>query len=233
LDRHVLTRELIAAGGIDAMVARDAPDIRLLTEAERAASVRATLAAGPDTPVWLFGYGSLIWNPTVHFVEQRAARIQGWHRRFCLSTRAGRGTLENPGLVLGLDQGGLCEGVAFRLADETVEAELTLLWRREMLSNAYVPTWVDLLDPAGGCFGQAVTFTINRDGPHYAGDLTLIEVVQRLATASGALGSAADYLFRTCEGLRAFGIPDAELERLAEAVAVAQREAGGPGPKDV
>lgn len=225
-DRHALTRELIAAGGIDAMVARDAPGIRLLTEAERAASLQATLAGGPGRgspgDVWLFAYGSLIWNPTIHSVERRTARIAGWHRRFCLSTRAGRGTEDNPGLVLGLDAEGSCTGVAFRIAAAVAEAELTLLWRREMLSDAYVPRWVDLLDGDGDRFASAITFTINRVGNHYAGALPMEEVIRRLATAAGALGSAADYLFRTCEGLRSAGIPDPELEALAARVAVAQ-----------
>ncbi len=218
-----LTRALIEAGGIDAMAARDAPNLRLLTKAERAASLRATLAARPPGDVWLFGYGSLIWNPTIHAVEQRVARVEGWHRRFCLFTQAGRGTLDNPGLVLGLDAEGSCTGVAFRIAEEVVEAELSLLWRREMLAAAYVPRWIEVLDPHGARFGSAIAFTIDPHGQHYAGALPPEKVVRCLATARGALGSAAEYLFRTCEGLRACGIPDPELDRLAADVEAAQR----------
>ncbi len=223
MTEFVITRALLEAGGIDAMVARSGSGMLLLTEAERAESLRQTLAARPPgEAVWLFGYGSLIWNPAIHFAERRTATIQGWHRAFCLATRAGRGTPENPGLVLGLDAGGSCSGVAFRLAEEGLETELGLLWRREMLAGSYVPRWVDLLDEAGARFGCAIAFTVNTAIEQYAGDLTQQAVIDRLATASGELGTAADYLFRTCAGLHAVGIPDAELDQLAQTVAAAQ-----------
>jgi cation transport protein ChaC len=219
-----ITRALLEAGGIDDMVARSAPDMRLLTEEQRAESLRQTLAGRrPGEPVWLFGYGSLIWNPAIDYVESRTAVVRGWHRAFCLATRAGRGTPERPGLVLGLDEGGTCTGVAFRLADEAVETELGLLWRREMLAGSYVPRWLDIFDEHGSRFGTAIAFTINPAADQYAGDLARHAVIERLATAAGELGSSADYLFRTCAGLQAAGIPDPELERLAETVKLAQR----------
>lgn len=204
------------------MLARDAPHLRLLTEAERAESLRVTLAMRPAGDVWLFAYGSLIWNPTIRAVEQRTARIEGWHRAFCLSTIAGRGTLDLPGLVLGLDAGGHCEGLAFRLAEEDLEGELTLIWRREMVATAYVPRWVDLLDHDGHRFGGAITFIIDPSGPHYAGGLAADAVIERLATAAGHLGSSAEYLFQTRDGLRAHGIPDPEMEELAAKVEAAR-----------
>jgi cation transport protein ChaC len=228
MTRHVLTRALLEAGGIDALVARGAPNLRLLTELERAESLRQTLAARPPgEAVWLFGYGSLIWNPTILTVERRTAHIVGWHRAFCLSTQVGRGSLDNPGLVLGLDTGGSCTGIAFRLAEESLASELGLLWRREMLAGSYVPRWIDLLDEQGVRFGTAIAFTINREADQYAGNLGRETIIQRLATASGELGSAADYLYLTCDGLRAEGIPDPELERLAISVE-AMRVANGP-----
>jgi cation transport protein ChaC len=220
----VLTRALLEAGGVDAMVARSAPDMRLLTEAERAQSLRNTLAKRPPgEPVWLFGYGSLIWNPQIHAVERRTATVRGWHRAFCLSTRAGRGTSDNPGLVLGLDAGGECAGVAFRIADDVLEAELALLWRREMLAGSYIPRWLDLEDAQGARFGSAIAFTVDPLGNQYAGTLAQEAVVQRLASAAGELGSSADYLFRTCAGLHQAGIPDPELDRLAAIVRLAQQ----------
>ena len=218
----VLTRALLEAGGVDAMVARSAPDLRLLSEAERAESLRQTLARRPPgEPVWLFGYGSLIWNPQIHAVERRTATVRGWHRAFCLSTQAGRGTPDNPGLVLGLDVGGSCSGVAFRIADELVETELPLLWRREMLAGSYEPRWLDLEDAAGCCFGSAIAFTVNPLADQYAGDLAKEVVISRLASAGGELGTSADYLFRTCAGLHAEGIADAEMDSLAATVAAA------------
>ncbi len=220
----VLTRALLLEGRIAEMASRAVPDMRLLTDAERAESLAATLAArSGGGGAWLFAYGSLIWNPTIHFTERRVAAVQGWRRAFCLSVRAGRGSHDNPGLVLGLDRGGSCAGAAFWIAADMLEAELSLLWRREMLSGAYVPRWLDIFD-AGATepFGQAIAFTIDPAGPQYAGELAEAEVVRRLATATGPLGSAADYLFRTRAGLHSLGIPDPELDRLADAVAAAQ-----------
>src|ERR1700754_304837 len=224
MDNIKLTRELIEAGGIDAIVARDAPTMRILSEAERTESLRATLAAKPHDDVWLFGYGSLIWNPTVHFVERRTARIEGWHRSFCLSALVGRGSVGNPGILLGLDEGGECTGVAFRIDATLVEAELATLWKREMLSGSYKPRWLDVTDEKGARFGSAIAFTIDRNCHHYAGHLTPEEIVHRLATASGAMGSAADYLSQTCASLHSHGIPDPALDALEQAV-VAAREA--------
>lgn len=215
---HALTRELIEAGGIDALVARDAPGLHVLTEAERAASLDATLAARPEGPAWLFAYGSLIWNPTVRVEACRVARIDGWHRAFCLVTMVGRGSPAHPGLTLALDEGGDCTGVALRLPEEGLEHELSLLWRREMLSGAYVPRWLDVSDPAGGRFGSAIAFTMDRASPQYAGGLSEEETVHRLATAQGSIGSAADYLFATCEGLAGHGVSDPALDALAAAV---------------
>jgi cation transport protein ChaC len=223
MTKYVLTRALLQAGGIDALVARGAPDLRLLTETERAESLRRTLAVRPPgEAAWLFGYGSLIWNPAILTVERRVAFIKGWHRAFCLSTQVGRGSLDNPGLVLGLDTGGSCTGVAFRLAEDSLTSELALLWRREMLAGSYVPRWVDVLDEQGARFGTAIAFTINQETDHYAGNLGRDAIIRRLATASGELGSAADYLYRTRDGLRAEGIPDSELERLAADVEAAR-----------
>jgi cation transport protein ChaC len=216
-EKHLLTRELIQNGHFDAMVAGQAPAMRLLSDAERDASLRAILAARPAGDVWLFGYGSLIWNPILHFVERRTSHIKGWHRSFCLSSLVVRGSTDNPGLVLGLEAGGECTGVAFRIADDMVEAELSLLWRREMLSNSYVPRWLDVAEE-GTQFGAAIAFTVDQSAAHYAGTLELEEIIRRLSTACGARGSAADYLFRTCEALRSHGIPDLDLEHLAAQV---------------
>ena len=231
MTEFVITRALLEAGGIDAMVARSGSGMRLLTAEERALSLRQTLDARPrNEPVWLFGYGSLIWNPAIHFAERRTATIRGWHRAFCLATRAGRGTPDNPGLVLGLDAGGECSGVAFRLDEAGMETELALLWRREMLAGSYVPRWVDLEDEAGTRFGSAIAFTVNTAGDQYAGDLAAQSVIDRLATAAGELGTSADYLFRTCACLHAEGIPDPELDHLAQTVAAAQTKVAREKP---
>ncbi|HKC51397.1 MAG TPA: gamma-glutamylcyclotransferase, partial [Myxococcota bacterium] len=127
----------------------------------RAASLDATLervAAGQD--VWVFGYGSLMWNPAFHHVERLPARLAGWHRSFCLLNTFGRGSPESPGLTLALEPGGSCLGVALRIAASEVRGELTVLWNREMLSGSYLPRWVRLGGSAGPI--AAVTFVANR-----------------------------------------------------------------------
>lgn len=211
----ILTRSLLKAGGIEAIMTRDSPSLRLSTDDERASSLHSILSTRPAGDVWIFAYGSLIWNPAVRVVERRTARIQGWHRAFCLSMTAGRGSPENPGLVLALEAGGECVGTAYRLADHDVEVELPLLWKREMLCGGYVPKWVAVKDEDGVAFGSAIAFTIDSASDQYTGELPMQTIVRRLATAHGGLGSSADYLFRTRDGLRDHGIEDMDLERIA------------------
>ncbi|MFS2150687.1 gamma-glutamylcyclotransferase [Rhizobium sp. Rhizsp42] len=213
-----LTREQLEAGSWGAEIARDAPTVVLWTDEERAESIAATLAARPAGDVWVFAYGSLIWNPTFKFEESRVAIIDNWHRSFCLSVSAGRGTVEAPGLVLGLDRGGSCSGVAFRVAEKDLETELAVLWKREMITGAYAPRWIEIADADGKPFGSAIAFTIDHESPNYAGNLEREVVISRLATASGFLGTSADYLFQTAEGLRTRGVLDDELDALAIAV---------------
>jgi cation transport protein ChaC len=217
---RALTREFLLSGELPALIAKLLPEVRILSDAERAASMHATLAARPEhgDGVWLFAYGSLIWNPTIHYRARRLARAVGWHRSFCLSVKAGRGTHANPGLMLGLQPGGACTGAAFRIEEALVEQELDVLWRREMVAEGYVPRWVTIEDTEGREIGGAIAFTINPQGPSYCGELPEAEVVRRLATARGGLGSGAEYLFNTRDGLRSLGIRDPFVERLADLV---------------
>lgn len=226
-----LSRDFLLSGRLPEMMARSNPEIRVLSDAERNASLAAMLDARPERGqgVWVFAYGSLIWNPMVHYVERRPLTAPDWHRAFCLSTPGGRGTPENPGLMLGLRPGVGCGGVAFRIAEDLVEAELDLLWRREMVADGYIPRWVALRDGEGREVGAGVAFTINPDGPFYAGDLAEAEVARRLATARGRLGTAAEYLYRTRDGLREVGIACSYVDRIAALVDAAMKEAGSAG----
>ncbi|NKJ38418.1 gamma-glutamylcyclotransferase [Rhizobium sp. SG570] len=219
MDKQVgVTRQQLEAGTWGDHIARDAPAVVLWTDEQRAESIQATLEVRPPGDVWVFAYGSLIWNPTFKFEESRVAVINDWHRSFCLSVSAGRGTVETPGLVLGLDQGGTCAGVAFRIAEPDLESELAVLWKREMITGAYAPRWLDVFDADGDRFGNAIAFTIDHNSPNYAGNLEREVIISRLASASGFLGTSADYLFQTAEGLRSRGVLDDELDALAIAV---------------
>ena len=213
-----ITRETLKDGVLQRMVAAGDPTAKLLSFEALADSRRAMLdAEGATGDVWVFAYGSLIWNPAFHFVERRTGLIHGWHRRFCLWTALGRGTPDRPGLVLGLDRGGTCRGVAFRIAADAVHEELDLIWRREMVTASYTPRWVTAATEEGPV--RAITFTINRSQPRYAGRLSEDETARVLAGACGQLGSCAEYFRSTFEHLAELGIRDHGLEALARRIA--------------
>jgi cation transport protein ChaC len=167
-----------------------------------------------DEECWLFAYGSLVWNPLFHFEERRVVTTYGYHRRFCLWSRVNRGTPDKPGLVLGLDLGGRCRGVAYRIAPDKMEKELHLIWRREMLLGAYVPRWVRVSD--GESQFRAIAFTIDRAGAAYAGRLPPEAIIERLLTCHGRMGPGMEYLLHTAEALRACGVEDRHLRELCE-----------------
>jgi cation transport protein ChaC len=184
-------------------------------------SLTATLAAKPKgAGWWVFGYGSLLWNPLFPIAEARPATLHGLHRRFCLRSLASRGTRERPGLVLGLERGGACRGVAFRLPSALALDELHLLWRREMVVGSYRPVWVRVR--AGARALTALAFAVRRDHPQYAA-LSMDEQADTIAHACGAFGSSCEYLTKTRSALAEHGIVDAYLERLAADVATRQR----------
>jgi cation transport protein ChaC len=209
----VLTRDSIRQGLVHQRIAELGIVMRVLSEAELRASLEATLA-GVDRSagVWVFGYGSLIWNPAFHFIQRLTGTVYGRHRRFCLWTHLGRGCPERPGLVLGLERGGSCQGVAFHIAQDAAAEELAIIWRREMISGAYVPRWVNVHTALGTI--RAITFVINRAHERYARYLPDDRVAEVIATAQGWLGPCADYLINTVDHLAALGIHDRPLEKL-------------------
>jgi cation transport protein ChaC len=191
--------------------------LEVLSPEARAASLDATLErVARDEDVWVFGYGSLMWNPAFRHVERRPARLAGWHRRFCFWNTFGRGTPENPGLTLALERGGSCLGLALRIAAPEVRSELTVLWNREMLSGSYLPRWVRLTGPAGSI--TAVTFVANRAHDRYAGRLPVERVAERLARARGPLGEGREYLEQTVAELERHGARDGSMHELLRAV---------------
>lgn len=220
-----LTREDLETGRFRRLWLECGLGLRPLSDDELEASiVQALDGACQGADIWVFGYGSLIWNPLFHYEERRRATLRGFHRRFCLWSMMGRGTPEAPGLVLGLDLGGACCGLAYRLPAGKAVEELRLLWRREMVVGSYAPRWARVeAAPCGDSHGcaeelRALTFVVNHDHPNYAGRLDFDAVARALASASGHLGSAAEYLFHTVDALAAHGLRDAHLERLRHRV---------------
>ena len=186
----------------------------MISEDELLQSLNKTLQEQPkNQPIWVFGYGSLIWNPMLEYVDKQPALIRGYHRGFYCWSRINRGSPENPGLVLALDHGGSCRGIAYQLKAEKKEKELLILWRREMLGNVYIPKWVRA-ETAQGVI-SAVTFVIYRSSPAYTGKMDEDRFVSIAMNASGHYGSCSDYLIDTAESLKQENIRDKKIFRLA------------------
>jgi cation transport protein ChaC len=185
------------------------------------ASLSATMARHPpDAPVWIFGYGSLIWNPLLRFAERRVAQAFGVHRGFYLWSQVNRGTPETPGLVLGLDRGGQCGGVVYRLEPAGLLDELRLLWRREMVLGAYRPRWLAVRTDTGPV--RAIAFVVDRRHAAYCGRLADERIVSVALEAHGHYGACADYLLETATALAQHGIADRYLDRLARRLRAAR-----------
>jgi cation transport protein ChaC len=172
-----------------------------------------------DGQMWVFGYGSLIWDPGFAVAERQIARLDGWHRSFCMRSIHHRGTLADPGLVLALDRlaSASCDGVAFRVADGAEADTLQALRARELVSSAYLETSLPVVLQAGPAV-EALVYVIDPLHAQYCGGLDPEEQARIIARASGGRGSNRDYLFATAEHLRALGIADAGLEWLAARV---------------
>jgi len=168
-------------------------------------------------PVWFFAYGSLMWNPEIAFAEAQPGFLHGYHRRFCLYSRDYRGTPERPGLVLGLDRGGSCRGIVYRLPPDRLGATLDRIWNREMTGQVYRMRRVAVRTPERSVTAYACV--VRRASPDYAGRLPLDDVAGLLASAVGGRGSGRDYLANTVRHLETLGIRDRSLHRIAAQVA--------------
>jgi cation transport protein ChaC len=165
---------------------------------------------------WVFGYGSLMWDPGFPFEAAQPALLVGYHRQFCLYSRRYRGTPERPGLVLGLDRGGSCRGVVYRVPAATAAATKAYLWQRELDDYAYIPKLLTVRHPGGRVSAQA--FVVDRRQDQYAGGLDLDAIARLIVAGVGQRGRNRDYLDNTLSHLRALGIVDHGLERVAARV---------------
>lgn len=180
---------------------------------EREASRRKALAEQPDEDVWIFAYGSLMWDPGFYFDEVRIGRLAGYERRFCLHLTGGRGSPETPGFMAALDFGDLCDGVAFRIGAEKVEHETAVIWRREMIAYGYVPTSVAISTAQGEV--SAITFVADHGSERYAGPVGIEETARKIARAKGMMGSNIDYVLSLDEQLELLGLKDVHFSELA------------------
>lgn len=167
--------------------------------------------------LWVFGYGSLIWDPGFHYTEVRLADINGYQRRFTVKIEVVTGSPERPGLALSLEQQpGRCRGLAFRIAADSVEAESEFLWRREMLLFRYSTMMVPAATPQGSI--TAVIFASDRSQPKYVGELPLSETAALIARGTGIRGANRIYIEKLASELKTLGLKDLYVEQLLEQV---------------
>jgi glutathione-specific gamma-glutamylcyclotransferase len=168
-----------------------------------------------EVDLWVFGYGSLMWKPGFLYEEAVHATLMGGHRALCIYSHVHRGTPQHPGLVLGLDIGGTCEGLAFRVAAKHRLATLAYLRRREQISNVYHPVqrWVSLQHEEPE-MARALCYMVNRRHRQYAGVLPLAEQARLVRRSKGRSGKNTDYVVNTVRHLRECGVLDPRLERL-------------------
>jgi glutathione-specific gamma-glutamylcyclotransferase len=179
-----------------------------LTDAEREAT-RAGVLARNGRDLWVFAYGSLMWDPGIHIVEIRTAMLAGFHRSFCLKSQLGRGSPENPALMAALDGGGACHGLVLRIPAEHVDRETDILWRREMLAGSYVPTFLPVETPQGA-IAEAVAFVINPQSDRYV-QLDVEEAARLIATGRGSRGTCLEYLENLADRLELLGLDDPDI----------------------
>ena len=199
------------------------PDLRHLTdqydltEDEFAETLGAVMAShGRQDDLWVFGYGSLMWRPGFPYLERHFGIVHGYHRAFCVYSHVHRGTRERPGLVLGLDNGGSCKGVAYRVGAADAESVVEYLMRREMATRVYMPRWVTVR--IGSRAVRAHTYTAAHNHEQYAGKLTPAEAARYIKGSNGRSGDNVEYLRNTVAHLEELGIDSAHFRRVEKLV---------------
>lgn len=214
-----LTPELVARCLRDEPDPGPNPDYTPLTDRERAEIAEAFVKARPEGPLWVFGYGSLIWKPGFEVAEHRRGVAIGWHRSFCIEQTRWRGTPQLPSLMMALARGGRCSGLLLRVPDAEASDIVHRLVRREISVREDLGTarWIPVATNDGPV--RALVFWAGPSGRGISLGLPLETVAWRLAHACGHYGSSADYLYQTILKLEEHGIRDRNLWRLQKLVA--------------
>ena len=177
---------------------------------------RPRLEWTPGQDFWVFGYGSLMWHPGFPHLEVRTATLYGYHRRFCIYSVSYRGTPAAPGLVLGLDRGGSCRGLAFRVPAAEGEEVLDYLHEREMTTGVYIPSWLTLRTDQGPV--SAACFVVDPAHDQYTGHLSPQETAELIVQGHGERGACREYLANTVHHLEGLGVGAGSLKRLLKLV---------------
>jgi cation transport protein ChaC len=180
-------------------------------------------ASGSSADLWVFAYGSLIWNPGFPYRSREPATLIGYHRRYCIRSEVYRGTPEAPGLVLGLERGGACQGVVYRVAAELAGETMHYLRERELITSVYLEI-VAPVETRDGARREAVTYVADPDHPQYVRAADFDALVATIAEASGVAGANYEYAINTWANLAGLGLDDRYVAEVAEALRRRRRE---------
>ena len=176
-----------------------------------------TTAEHESGDLWVFGYGSLMWRPGFAFLERVPARLVGLHRALCVYSFVHRGTPERPGLVLGLDRGGMCRGIAYRVAAGRRAATVAYLRSREQVTTVYLETMRQIeLEDEARLRVRALCYIVDRSHVQYAGRLTFAESLRHVRQGHGKSGRNRDYVLETVQALEALGYRESDLHLIAD-----------------
>ncbi|TCL69854.1 gamma-glutamylcyclotransferase [Rhizobium sp. BK251] len=214
-----LTPELVRLCHRDEPKSEPDPRFTPLTDADYQQLSERLAASGGGDDLWVFAYGSLIWRPAFEAEERRRMTAYGWHRSFCIELQEWRGTPSQPGLMMALERGGVCDGVAYRLPKGDRRAQIERLLRRELSEHEFVPAvrWIPVQGTSGSC--EVLSFWVGPTGQGISLRQPLETVAWIIARACGHAGSCAEYLYNTVLHLEEFGIRDRNLWRLQQLVA--------------
>ena len=219
-EEEKISRESLLNGVMQEIFESRAGNVDLMPDDVREKLVQETIDNAPDKSEFrIFAYGSLIWNPAMEIDSTYRCSISGYHRSFCFWTIFGRGSEKQPGLMMGLERGGSCDGLAYSIAQDKLKTELDLLFRRELLSYVYKPTWVNASfenEPDSGT--EVLAFVVDPENERYCSNLDEDTLVSSLALAEGPIGKNSDYLYQLVDHLQELGYEDPELTSLAAKV---------------
>ena len=212
--RIKLTKKNINNGYIRELINKMQENDKVLSDDERVQERNKIIPQSMlKKDLYVFAYGSLLWNPTIDFEEQIIGKIFGFHRSFCMLTKLGRGSYEKPGLMLGLDRGGSCNGILFKLNKKNALKNIDILFKREMVTKAYVPKILNGY-LKNGKLVKALAFTVDKKHKNYYKEECYFEKIKLIRNASGFLGSCLEYLKNTSKSLDELNISDKEIKNL-------------------
>ena len=210
-----LTKDNISKGHLGDKIKSISGSDKVLTTEELLQARRKIIPdKGIGEDIYIFAYGSLLWNPTVDYEDEFLAKVYGFHRSFCMKTNLGRGSFKNPGLMLGLDKGGSCQGSAFKLRNSEALKNIDILFRREMVTGAYKPKLLKTI-LVNGRKVLSLAFTVDKKHKNYFQDKEIQTKAKMISNAHGFLGSCEEYFQNTLESLSELNIVDSEMTAIS------------------